>query len=437
MIYDPPFETMPRPELEKLQLDRLKATLRLAADKVPFYRDRFKQVGIDPRDINSLADLVKLPLTIKEELYQGFPENFSAASRSEIIRYHASSGTTGKLTVVGYTKGDLDNWTRLVARSFSAASVTSADVVNVAYNYGLFTGGLGAHYGAEMIGAAVVPCSGGSSHRQLELMRRLNVTVLCCTPSYALYLSEMAREDGMDFRDKEALPLRVGIFGAEPWSDPMRHIIEKKMGISALNLYGLSEIMGPGVSMECLEGREGLHIFEDHFIAEIIDPETGAVLGPGEEGELVLTTLTRESTPLIRYRTRDITSLYADKPCPCGRTHRRMARVMGRSDEMVVVRGVNIFPSRFEELILQHKALSPNYQIHIDREAELDVLEVQVEPNPDYKFPLIEDEVKESLSRLIKDHLGVTARVRLLPLKTVERGQSKTQRVFDRRRGKI
>ena len=436
MIYDPAFETMPRHQLEQLQLERLLAVTRLANERMPFYQRKFKEIGLDPRDVRSLSDLAKLPLTRKEDLSSGYPEGFSAAQPEDIIRYHASSGTTGRLTVVGFTQADLANWTLLMARCFAAAGVAKRDVVNVAFNYGLFTGGLGAHYGAEAIGAAVVPCSAGSTRRQIELMRQLKVTALCCTPSYALYLSEVAKEDGLDFRDKEAFPVWVGLFGAEPWSGALSQAIEKRLGITALDLYGLSEVMGPGVSVECPEGRGGLHIFEDHFLAEIIDPATGEALPPGREGELVLTTLAREGTPLIRYRTRDITSII-DEPCPCGRTHRRMARVSGRSDEMIVVRGVNVFPSQFEELILQSKALGVNYQIHVDRERELDTIEVQVEPDPDYALPIDEDEIKETLGLRIKDRLGVTARVRLLPPKTIERGQSKTQRVFDRRRGKI
>ncbi|MDR2442435.1 MAG: phenylacetate--CoA ligase [Deltaproteobacteria bacterium] len=436
MIFEHQFETMTRTELEKLQVDRLKSVLKLAYDRAPFYAKRFREIGFEPQDFKGLDDLIKLPLTEKEDINRHFPEGFLACPPSQLSRFHASSGTTGQLTVMGYTCGDIQNWARLMARCFSAAGVTSADVVNVAYNYGLFTGGLGAHYGAELLGAAILPCSGGASHRQVELMRRLSVSVMCCTPSYALYLAEVAKDDGFDFRDKDTFPLRVGLFGAEPWSDNLKKIIEERLAIKALNLYGLSEVMGPGLSVECLEGQNGLHFFEDHFLAEIIDPQTGATLGPGQLGELVVTTLTREAVPLIRYRTRDITSIFFD-PCPCGRTHLRMTRVMGRSDEMLVVRGVNIFPSQFEDLILSEKTLSPNYQITIDRENELDTLEVSVEPNPDNFFPLDEEKLSETLGVKIKEHFGITARLRLLPPKTIVRGQSKTQRVFDRLRGKI
>jgi phenylacetate-CoA ligase len=382
--------------------------------------------------VKSLGDLKNLPLTDKDDLDLENPQELLAVPSDGILRFHASSGTKGSITVTGFTKGDIDAWARLVARSFAAASVTADDVINVGFYYGLFTGGLGFHYGAEAMGATVIPSSGGSSRRQISLMRRLKATAICCTPSFALYLSEVAKEDGLDFRDKSVFPLRIGVLGAEPWSATLRDSIEKRLGITALDVYGLSEIMGPGVSAECIEGRRGLHIFEDHFIPEIIDPKTGEVLPAGREGELVLTTLTREGTPLIRYRTRDITSIF-EESCPCGRTYRRMAKVMGRSDEMIIVRGINIFPCKFEEFILKFKALSPNYQIQIDRERELDTLEIQVEPNPDYLLPLDEDDLKKSLVTVIKEQLGITARVRLVPPKTVERGQLKTQRVFDMR----
>jgi phenylacetate-CoA ligase len=436
MFFEPQFETIPRPELEKLQYDRLKSTLELTNACVPFYARRFKELGFEPGDLKNLSDLTKLPFTDKEDLNRHFPEGFLACPPSQITRYHASSGTTGQVTIMGFTEADINTWARLMARCFSAAEVTSSDVVNVAYNYGLFTGGLGAHFGADLLGAAILPCSGGASHRQVELMRRLGVTVLCCTPSYALFLAEVAKEDGFDFRDKEVFPLRVGLLGAEPWSDSLKRVIEERLDIKALNLYGLSEVMGPGISIECLEGRNGLHIFEDHFLAEIIDPQTGEVLGPGREGELVLTTLTRQGVPLIRYRTRDITSLIAE-PCSCGRTHLKMSRVIGRSDEMLVVRGINVYPSQFEELILSEKTLSPNYQINVDRENDLDTIEIQVEPNPDNFFPPNEETLKETLGTNIKERFGLTARIRVLPFKTVVRGQSKTQRVFDRRRGKF
>jgi phenylacetate-CoA ligase len=427
---------MPRQELETLQLERLQALLHTLDKRTPFYAQKFKEIGFEPSDLKSLADLSKLPLTSKQDLLNHYPQSLSAVEPRDITRYHTSSGATGKISVVGYTANDVELWKELMARTLTVAGLTSEDVVNVAFNYGLFSGGLGVHYGAERLGAAVLPCSVGHSQRQVRLMSHLKVTVLCCTPSYALYLAEVAREIGMDFRDKDQLPLKIGVFGAEPWSEALRSTIESKLAIDAVNIYGLSEVMGPGVSVECRESRHGLHIFEDHFIAEIIDPVTTEVLGPGQEGELVLTTLTKEATPLLRYRTKDITSFIQDD-CPCRRTFRRMTRVMGRSDDVLIVRGVNIFPSDLETLILETNGLSPNYEIIVDRYDNLDTLEIQVEPNPDYPFPLFEDQLSVTVGKKIKDYLGVSARIKLLPLKTLVREQNKSHRVFDRRQGKI
>lgn len=436
MFFDHKNETLSRAELEDHQLKLLKSLVNLAYDQIPFYTNRLKEIGFKPEALKDLHDLSSLPFTDKEDLRNNYPDGLSAVPLERITRYHASSGTTGKITVVGYTANDVRTWATLMARSLMATGVDKTDVVNVAYGYGLFTGGLGAHYGAELLGAAVLPCSSGASHRQIRLMRDLKVTALCCTPTYALYLGEVALEMGLDFRNKDQLPLKTGVLGAEPWSLEMRQTIEDKLAINAMNIYGLSEVMGPGISIECLESKEGLHIFEDHFLPEIIDPQSGRVLGPDEEGELVLTTLTKEGTPLIRYRTGDITSLIK-QPCPCGRTHRRMSRVMGRSDDMVIIRGVNVYPSQIESLILEIPAFSHNYRIVLDRKDNMDTLEVQIEPEPNSGLPLDDQDVGTKLSRSIKDYLGITAKVSLLAPKTLTRGQGKTQRVLDLRQGKI
>ncbi|MDR2387135.1 MAG: phenylacetate--CoA ligase [Deltaproteobacteria bacterium] len=436
MFFDRPNETLSRPELEALQLKRLKSLVTLAYDKIPFYSKKLRDCRFKPDDFKDLSDLSLLPFTDKDDLRNNYPDGLSAVAKDQIVRYHASSGTTGKITVVGYTAKDIETWSALMARCLMATGVDKSDVVDVAYGYGLFTGGLGAHYGAELLGAAVLPCSSGGSHRQIRLMRDLKVTALCCTPTYALYLGELANEMGLDFRDKAQLPLKTGVFGAEPWSEEMRLNIEAKLGINAMNIYGLSEVMGPGISIECLESKVGLHIFEDHFLPEIIDPQSGQVLGPGREGELVLTTLTKQGTPLIRYRTKDITS-FIEAPCPCGRTHRRMTRVMGRSDDMVIIRGINVYPSQIESLILEIPALSPNYKILLDRKDNLDTLEIQIEPEASASPGLNEKAIMTKLSRSIKDYLGVGAQVTLLAPKTLTRGQGKTQRVFDLRQGKL
>jgi phenylacetate-CoA ligase len=348
-----------------------------------------------------------------------------------VVRIHASSGTTGKATVVGYTQRDVDNWATLMARCFMCAGATRKDLVHNAYGYGLFTGGLGAHYGAERLGATTIPVSGGATKRQVQLLRDFGATVICSTPSYFLFLLETAEQEGIDFK---SLPLRVGIFGAEPWSDEMRREIEERANIKATNVYGLSEVMGPGVSMECLEAQKGMHIFEDHFLPEIIDPETGETLPPGETGELVLTTLTKEAIPLIRYRTRDITSLDYT-PCRCGRTHVRMSRIKGRSDDMLIIRGVNVFPSQIESILLETPGLSPHYQIIVNREGNLDVLEVQVEVQEEMHLDEIKrlQSLERNLQKTIKEFLGVTAKIKLVEHQTIERSQGKAKRVVDLR----
>lgn len=433
MIYDIDRETAPREELEQLQLTRLQALVERAFANVGFYRRKFEEAGLLPGHVKNLSDLKYLPFTEKQDLRNNYPFGLFAVPRENVVRIHASSGTTGKATVVGYTHRDVRNWAKLMARAFMAAGVDRGDVVHNAYGYGLFTGGLGAHYGAEELGATIVPISGGGTKRQVMLLRDFGATVLCSTPSYSLFLHEAAMEAGISISD---LPLRIGIFGAEPWTEEMRHDIESKLGLIALDIYGLSEIMGPGVAMECAVAQKGLHIFEDHFLPEIIDPLTGEQLPPGETGELVLTTLTKEAQPLIRYRTRDITSLNYI-PCRCGRTHVRMARIKGRSDDMLIIRGVNVFPSQIEAILLETEGLAPHYQLILDRQGVLDTLEVQVEVDE----KIFSDEVRH-LQRLeakiqgnIKEFLGVTAKVKLVEPKSLARSEGKAKRIIDRRTG--
>lgn len=432
MIWNDEFETLPREALESLQLKRLQNTLQRVAATVPFYRDSFSKANIDIGTIRSLADLQRLPFTLKQDMRDNYPYGLFAVPLEQIVRIHASSGTTGKPTVVGYTRRDIDIWAELMARSFMAAGVHRGDVIHNAYGYGLFTGGLGAHYGAEKLGAAVIPMSGGNTKKQIMIMQDFGSTVLTCTPSYSLYLAEAAAEDGINIRE---FPLRVGIMGAEPWSESMRREIEEKLNIKAIDIYGLSEILGPGVAIECLDAQHGLHIWEDHFIPEIIDPDSGAVLPLGEPGELVITTITKEGIPLIRYRTRDITRIIAE-PCICGRTHRRLARMSGRSDDMLIIRGVNVFPSQIESVLMTIEGVEPHYQLIIDREDNLDTLEVQVEVNEQ----TFSDEIKvlQDLSRRIqkeiKDLLGITCRVRLVEPKSIARSEGKAKRVNDLRK---
>lgn len=432
MIFDMDKETLPREELEALQLRRLKDLCARVYANVPFYRRRFDELGITPADIRSLADLKHLPFTEKQDLRNGYPYGMFAVPRENIIRLHASSGTTGKSTVVGYTQRDLDTWAELVARSLSMAGATPKDMIHVAFGYGLFTGGLGLHGGGERLGATVIPMSGGATRRQVLLMRDFGATVLCCTPSYALFLYESGVEAGIDF---EQLPLRLGLFGAEPWTEEMRHDIEHKLHISATNIYGLSEVMGPGVAMECAEAKAGMHIYEDHFLPEIIDPVSGEQLPPGSTGELVLTTLTKEGIPLVRYRTRDITSLnYV--PCECGRTHVRMNRIFGRSDDMLIIRGVNVFPTQIESLLLETEGVSPHYQIVLTREGSLDNMEVQVElSETDFSDAIKGLQLREArIQKSIKEFLGVTAKVSLVNPRSIKRSEGKAVRVIDNRK---
>jgi phenylacetate-CoA ligase len=432
MFWNEEFETLPREAIESLQLKRLQQTVQRVYATVPFYRESFKKANLTPDDIKSLDDLKKIPFTLKSDMRDSYPYGLFAAPLDEIVRIHASSGTTGKPTVVGYTQRDIDNWSELMARCFVAAGATKGDVVHNSYGYGLFTGGLGAHYGAEKIGASVIPMSGGNTKKQIMIMQDFGSTVLTCTPSYCLFLAEAAAEEGIDIRD---LKLRVGIHGAEPWSEQMRVEIEEKLGIKAMDIYGLSEIMGPGVAIECIEAQHGLHIWEDHFIPEIIDPETGDVLPPGEKGELVLTTITKEGIPLLRYRTRDITRLIPE-PCVCGRAHVRIERMSGRSDDMLIIRGVNVFPSQIESILMQIEGVEPHYQLVVDREENLDTLEIQVEVNE----KIFSDEIKvlqkmsQNIRSQIKVMLGITCCVRLVEPKSIKRSEGKAQRVIDNRK---
>ena len=399
---------------------------------VPFYRQSLDGAGIHPDSIRSLDDLQRLPFTTKQDMRDSYPYGLFAAPMDEIVRIHASSGTTGKPTVVGYTHKDIEIWTELMARSFVAAGAHKGDIIHNAYGYGLFTGGLGAHYGAERLGASVIPISGGNTKRQIMIMQDFGSTVLTCTPSYSLFMAEEAKAEGIDFKK---LKLRVGIFGAEPWSEAMRKEIEEKLNLAAIDIYGLSEIMGPGVAIECIEAKQGLHIWEDHFIPEIIDPETGKRVADGEKGELVITTITKQGIPLIRYRTRDVTSV-SYEPCLCGRTHARIARMSGRSDDMLIIRGVNVFPSQIESILVGIEGVEPHYLLIVDRKENLDTLEVQVEVDES----LFSDEIKvlQALSRRIekeiKDMLGVTCNVKLVEPKAIQRSEGKAKRVIDNRK---
>lgn len=431
MLYNLEKETLPREDLEALQAKRLHNLCARVYANVPFYRKRFEEIGISPADITSLKMLAQLPFTEKQDMRNHYPYGLFAVPREHIVRIHASSGTTGKATVVGYTKRDLDTWAEIMARSLACAGASARDFVHVAYGYGLFTGGLGAHYGAEKLGATVIPASGGATKRQVMLMRDFGATVLCCTPSYGLHLWEAGMEVGIDFRNQ---PLHIGVFGAEPWTEAMRGDIEHKLGINALNVYGLSEIMGPGVAMECAEAKCGMHIWEDHFLPEIIDPVTGEQLPEGSVGELVITTLTKEGIPLLRYRTRDLTTLDYT-PCRCGRTHARIGRIRGRSDDMLIIRGVNVFPQQIEAIILETEGLSPHYQIIVTRANNLDSIEVRVEVSENF----FSDEVRKLQSReqriqkTIKEFLGVSAKVRLVEPRSIDRSEGKAQRIVDMR----
>lgn len=431
-IFNMDFETMPREALKAIQVSRLKTTLERVYATVPFYRESFKKAGILPSDIKTLKDLERVPFTTKQDLRDNYPYGMFAVPMENIIRIHASSGTTGSPTVVGYTRRDIETWSELMARCLAAGGATSQDILHNAYGYGLFTGGLGVHYGAERLGASVIPVSGGNTKRQVIIMRDFKPTILTGTPSYILHLAEVAEEMGISFKD---LSFKSGIFGAEPWSETMRHEIESKLNLKAMDIYGLSEVMGPGVSIECIQAQNGLHIYEDHFIPEIIDPQTGKVLDYGETGELVFTSITKEAFPIIRYRTRDITSLNPE-PCICGRTHVRMKKVSGRTDDMLIIRGVNVFPSQIESVLMKNENILPHYQLVVDRVDNLDTLTVRVEVSD----RIFSDEIKNlqimegKISKDIKEYLGVSAKVRLVEPKTIERSQGKAVRVIDNRK---
>ena len=429
-MFNPEIESMPREELRKLQLERLQNTVKRVYENVPFYKQKLQEKGVEPGDIKSLEDIKLLPFTVKTDLRDTYPFGMFAAPKDDVIRLHASSGTTGKPIVVGYTQNDIDNWANLIARCITMAGGTKSDVVQVSYGYGLFTGGLGLHYGAEKLGATAVPMSGGNNNRQLMLMQDFGTTILACTPSYALCLAEEAIDSGIDLINSS---LKFGIFGAEPWSESMRKGIEKSMGIKAYNIYGLSEIMGPGVSMEC-ECQNGMHIMEDFFIPEIIDPESGEVLPYGTKGELVFTTITKEAFPVLRYRTRDITTLREEK-CECGRTLIKMDRVMGRSDDMLIIRGVNVFPSQIESVLLDIGETEPHYLLVVDRQGTLDSLEIWVEVSE----KMFSDEVRrlEELENKLRSEigsvLGINARIKLVEPRTIPRSEGKAKRVVDKR----
>lgn len=403
MIWNEKFETMPREEMRKWQGQKLREMVERVYYNVPFYRRKMQEMNVFPEDINSVDDLSRLPFSTKEDLRDNYPYDLFAVPMSEIIRIHASSGTTGKPTVVGYTRRDIAIWSEVVARILCSAGVGKDDYIQVAYGYGLFTGGLGIHYGSEKIGATVIPISGGNTRKQIQLMQDLGSTVLACTPSYALYLAEAI--DEMDV-DRDRLKLRVGIFGAEPWTDNMRKMVEERLRIRAIDIYGLSEVIGPGVSSEC-EYQDGLHINEDHFIPEIINPETLEVLPEGEEGELVFTAVTKEGLPIIRYRTRDLSRLNYEK-CRCGRTLVRMEKCLGRSDDMLIIRGVNVFPSQVESVLLDMKEIEPHYRLIVDRVNNLDVLEIEVEVREEFFSDQVRklEELTEKIKKESREHPG-------------------------------
>jgi phenylacetate-CoA ligase len=423
-------EAAPLHEIRAIQSLRLSQTVRRVYENVPFYRAKFDEMGLTPGDIQGIDDLAKLPFTYKQDLRDNYPYGMFATPTGEVVRIHASSGTTGKQTVVGYTHNDLDVWSECTARALTAAGGDSSDFVHVSYGYGLFTGGLGLHDGAGKIGASVIPASSGNTKRQLQIFEDFGSTILCATPSYALFLGEALRDAGLSPAD---ITLKAGIFGAEPWTDEMRRRIEELLGIRAFDIYGLSEIMGPGVSYEC-DAQTGMHINEDFFIAEIIDPDTGRTLPQGEQGELVFTTICKEALPLIRYRTRDITSLTREK-CPCGRTFVKMHKVSGRSDDMLIIRGVNVFPSQVESVLLE-LGMPPHYLLIVDRQGTLDTLEIQVEMGADIEFDavrLIEKKERE-IRHAVESTLGIGAKITLVSPNTIERSEGKARRVIDRRK---
>lgn len=431
MIWNETIECMSRDEMRKLQGIRLRQTVERVYHNTPFYRKKMQELGITPNDINSIDDIVKLPFTTKQDLRDNYPFGLFAVPMSEIVRLHASSGTTGRPTVVGYTRQDLATWGEVVARCLSAYGTDKHDIFHVSFGYGLFTGGLGLHYGVENLGATVIPMSSGNTAKQIQLMHDFGSTALACTLSYALYLADAIKDSGIP---REEFKLRVGMFGAEPWSENMRREIESKLGIKAFDIYGLSEVMGPGVSYEC-ECQHGAHISEDHFFPEIIDPKTFEPLSPGESGELVFTTITKEGLPLLRYRTKDLCSLIYDK-CDCGRTTVRMSRITGRSDDMLIIRGVNVFPSQVESVILELEEFEPHYMLIVDRKNNLDTLEVQVEVREQFYSDEINRmmELKKKIGHRLQSVLGIAANIKLVEPRSIERSQGKAKRVIDNRK---
>ncbi len=422
-------ETASVDELRALQLERLQWSLRHAYDNVPFYRRKFDEAGVHPDDLKELSDLASFPFTVKDDLRENYPFGMFAVPREKVVRVHASSGTTGRPTVVGYTQNDIETWAHLMARSIWAAGGRPGDIAHNAYGYGLFTGGLGFHYGAEKLGCTVVPVSGGMTERQVQLILDFRPDLIMVTPSYLLAIADEFERRGIDPRETS---LRIGMHGAEPWTERMRAEIEERFGIDAIDFYGLSEVIGPGVSVECIETKDGLHIWEDHFYPEIIDPETGEVLPEGEMGELVFTSLTKEAFPVIRYRTRDLTRLLPGT----ARTMRRMEKVTGRDDDMMIIRGVNVFPSQIEEQILKDERLSPHYVLELTRDGRLDELTVHVEIKPQLADELetLAEDCARQLQHNIKNYIGVTTRVQIRPVGDIERSMGKAKRVIDRRR---
>ncbi|MFU8891757.1 MAG: phenylacetate--CoA ligase family protein [Anaerosomatales bacterium] len=428
-MFQPESEAMPREQLEQVQLDRLNALLARVYDRVPLYREKFDDAGVRPH-VETLADLADVPFTVKDDMRANYPYGMFAADRRDIVRVHASSGTTGQITVVGYTERDICNWADLMARTLACAGANADDIVQVAYGYGLFTGGLGVHYGSERLGCLTIPISGGNTRRQVQVLSDFDVTVLACTPSYSLLVAETAEEMGIDPR---SLPLRIGVFGAEPWSENMRVQIEERLGIRAIDIYGLSEVLGPGVASECME-QCGLHVNEDHFLIEILDPQTLRPVPDGQPGEVVFTTLTKEGIPVIRYRTRDISRIIPGQ-CACGRTLRRIERITGRTDDMIIVRGVNVFPSQIEQVLTGIAGVAPHYQVVLGKRGSMDTVEVHVEVAPDLAF----DEVREleALQRTVRAEiasaLAVSIDVKLVEPRSIERSEGKARRVVDLR----
>ena len=434
-FFNKEIECMPREELKRLQSERLCAQIKRCYENVECFRNRMDEAGIKPEDIRGIEDLHRVPFSYKKDLRDYYPYGLFATPLKDVVRVHASSGTTGKRIVVGYTRDDLKLWDECVARVMSAAGVTDEDFVQISFGYGFFTGGLGAHGGAELIGATVIPISAGNTANQIQTMIDFGSTVLCCTPSYAMYLAEEIEKMGV----KDQLKLRVGIFGAEPWSEDMRLKIEEKLGLKAYDIYGLSEVLGPGVSGECTE-QAGMHVWEDHFIVEIIDPETGEVLPEGETGELVFTSITKEAFPVIRYRTRDICSLNPE-PCKCGRTHIRMRKPNGRTDDMLIIRGVNVFPSQIEEVLLKVSGdqITPNYQIIVDRVNNTDTFDINVEMSEAFFSDNVKaiEKLEKRITEDLRSMLGISAKVHLVNPKSIVRSEGKAKRVIDNRAGKI